>query len=43
MVQMAVGPAHRHLDDGVKPAEVGVGRHLQAPLLHSRTQVQYLS
>ena len=31
LVQVAVGPAHRHLDDGVQPAEAGVAGHLQPP------------
>src|SRR5512134_1875521 len=30
-MHMAVGPAHRDLDDGVQPAEAGVARHLQPP------------
>ena len=31
MMQVAVGPAQRHLEDGVKPSEVCVARHLQHP------------
>jgi hypothetical protein len=30
-MQVAVGPAHRHLDDGVQPAEVRFARHLESP------------
>ena len=29
LMQMTVGPAHRHLDDGVQPAEGRVARHLE--------------
>src|SRR5437588_12987559 len=30
-MQVAVGPAHRHLDDGVQPPEVRFARHPESP------------